>query len=68
MVERVRRGRILEVQGKYDEAIKAFDKAIEINPQDAGPWFDKGVTLQKLGHNTEADAAFVRVKELRGKS
>ncbi len=30
------KGYALDVQGRYDEAIQAYDKAIELNPQLAG--------------------------------
>jgi hypothetical protein len=29
--------------GKYKESLQAFDKAIEINPQDAISWNNKGL-------------------------
>lgn len=51
-------------QGNYDEALKAFDKAIEINPLDAKAWYNKGITLKSLGRTTEADAAIAKAKEL----
>ena len=31
--------------GKFDEAIKAFDKAIEINPKNIDAWYNKGLAL-----------------------
>ena len=51
-------------QGKYDEAIQAYDKAIEINPQYADAWNNKGNALNKLGRTTESNAAFTKAKEL----
>jgi tetratricopeptide (TPR) repeat protein len=33
---------------RFDEAIKAYDKAIEINPQNSGAWFNKGYDLDNL--------------------
>jgi Flp pilus assembly protein TadD len=38
------RGRL----NKYDEAITAYDKAIEINPNDSDAWYNKGVALDNL--------------------
>jgi tetratricopeptide (TPR) repeat protein len=32
---------------RYDEAIEAFEKAIEINPRDADAWYNKGIILAK---------------------
>jgi tetratricopeptide (TPR) repeat protein len=31
------KGTILGFQGRYDEAIKAFDEAIRLDPKDAAP-------------------------------
>jgi Flp pilus assembly protein TadD len=39
----------LFMQSKNGEAIQAFDKAIEINPQLAEAWNDKGMALMNLG-------------------
>ncbi len=50
--------------GQYDEAIKFFDKAIEIKPQYAEAWVEKNIILKALGRTAEAEAAFVRAKEL----
>jgi Flp pilus assembly protein TadD len=51
-------------QGKYDEAIQAYNKAIEIDPQDAYAWNNKGVALKSLGHTTESNEAFAKAKDL----
>jgi len=37
---------------------------IEINPQYANAWFNKGVTLQRVGRTTDAEAAFAKAKKL----
>ncbi len=42
------KGRYLAKQGKYEEALQAFSKAIEINPQYADAYLNKGVTLTLL--------------------
>ena len=44
----------LKKLGKYDEAIKCYDEAIRINPDDADIWKSKGITLKKLGKYDEA--------------
>jgi tetratricopeptide (TPR) repeat protein len=36
------KGTALEKLGKSDEAIQAFNKAIEVNPQDSYAWKQKG--------------------------
>lgn len=38
----------LFTMSKYEEAIQAYDKAIEINPQDAVPWYNKGIVLYNM--------------------
>jgi tetratricopeptide (TPR) repeat protein len=50
--------------GKLDEALQAFEKAIELNPKLAMAWYNKGNTLKLLGRITEADADFAKAKEL----
>ncbi len=52
------KGIALYGQGKYDEAIQAFDEAIEINPQNADTWNNKGTALANLGKYDEAIQAF----------
>ncbi len=47
---------------KYDEAIKAYDKAIEVNPLDSRAWYYKGVALSELGKLDEAQKDFAKVK------
>jgi len=54
----VNKGFALIRQSKYDEAIKAFDKAIELNPQYADPLSNKGVALYDQGKCDEAIKAF----------
>lgn len=38
----------------YEDALRAFDGAIEIDPSDATAWLGKGVALQNLGKYEEA--------------
>jgi tetratricopeptide (TPR) repeat protein len=58
------KGRILLSQGKYDEAVQAYEKALEINPYNADAWTSKGSVLKLLGRTKEANEAFSRAKEL----
>lgn len=51
-------------QGKYEEAIKAYDAAIKLNPNYADAWSNKGITLGELGKTKEASTAFAKTKEL----
>ncbi len=48
----------LDGQGKYDEAIQAYDAAIRLDPNAAPVWINKGKDLSKLGKYDEAIQAF----------
>ncbi len=54
----------LEHEAKYEEAIQAYNKAIDINPQDDLGWNLKAKLLKKLGRTTEANAVDAKLKEL----
>ena len=58
------KGDALYNQGKYDEAIQAYDRAIEIDPEDAETWGNKGDALYNQGKYDEAILALDRVIEL----
>jgi len=40
--------------GKYEEAIKAYDEALKINPQLVEAWNNKGAALSDIGRNDDA--------------
>ena len=42
----------------------AFDHAIRLNPNYANVYYGKGVMLQRLNRNSEAQAAFAKAKQL----
>ena len=52
------KGKALGMHGKYDEAIRACSKAIEINPKYASAWLFKGWALDNLGKYEEAIQAY----------
>ena len=54
----------LNDQGKHDEAIKTCDEAIRLNPKYANAWNNMGNALKGLGRDKEADASFIKAKEL----
>ena len=58
-------GVALYKQGRYDEAIKAHEEAIRLNPNyvDVWYWYNKSYALKSLGRTAEADASFVKEKE-----
>ncbi len=51
-------------QNKFDEAIKAYDKAIEINPQISETWNNKGIALHELNRSDEAMKAYDKAIEI----
>jgi len=50
--------------GKYDEAVKAYDNAIELDPKQANLWNGKGIVLDNLGKYDEAVKAYDNAIEL----
>jgi tetratricopeptide (TPR) repeat protein len=60
----INKGIILGSQSKLNEAIKAFNEAIKIDPKLAIAWYSKGNALMLLGRTSEANAAFAKAKEL----
>ena len=45
-------------QEQYEDAVDSLEKALEIDPQSAIVWHNKGVALKHLGRDTEARLAF----------
>ena len=60
----VKVGNIHDSQGRYEEAIESYDKALQIDPDDADVWFDKGETLKKMGKLAEAEKCFEMATKL----
>ena len=48
------KGLALYSQGKYDEAVKAYEEAIWLNPKEADAWIGKGSALGKQDKNDKA--------------
>jgi predicted TPR repeat methyltransferase len=48
----------------YDEALTAYDKAIEINPQDSNPWVGKAGVFLTIGKKDEGIRALNKVLEI----
>jgi len=55
------KGTTLLKQGKYNEAIECYDKAIEIDPYHKEAWNGKGGALLALGKYNEAIECFDKV-------
>jgi|GEM_PF-2049966 len=62
------KAKISHNQGKVNDALALFDKAIEINPDFVAAWDGKGNILNELGKYDEAIKAFERATELDPKS
>jgi len=60
-----KRANDLYYKGKYEEALAAYEKAIELKPDYAEAWDNKGVTLGKLGRNEKALEAHEKAIELK---
>jgi len=48
-------------QGKFQEALQAFDRVLEIEPGHAGAWNGRGICLKELGRYEEAIQCFNKV-------
>jgi tetratricopeptide (TPR) repeat protein len=54
----INKGHDLYMQGKYDEAIKAYDEAIKLDPKYDAAWNNKGIALSLQGKYDEAIKAY----------
>jgi tetratricopeptide (TPR) repeat protein len=62
----VSRGRDFYLNEKYELALQAYNKAVEIDPANASAWFHKGLTLGfKLKKYDEAISAYQKAIELK---
>ena len=52
------KGAALVVLGRYEEALKAIDEALKINPNNEIAWVNKGNALSRMGDYKEALKAF----------
>lgn len=59
------KGDALLARGKYKDAVKAYDKAIAINPQLSDVWYNKSNALRLLGRTREAYEALIKANELK---
>jgi tetratricopeptide (TPR) repeat protein len=50
--------------GRIEEALSAFTKEVEIEPQSTQGWVNRGVVLEQLGRFDEALASFNRATEI----
>jgi tetratricopeptide (TPR) repeat protein len=57
-------GTTLLHQGRREEALKVFDKAVQLKPDEADPWRDFGNALVEAGRPAEALLSFQHVLKL----
>ena len=57
-------GLALSNLGRHDEALKAFDRALQLKGDDAQLWWQRGSALIAAGRSVEALAAFERTLKL----
>ncbi|MEZ2246631.1 MAG: tetratricopeptide repeat protein [Microcoleus sp.] len=57
-------GNSLQESGNFEEAVIAYKKAVELNPNFSWSYHGLGDVLQKLGHRDEAVAAYRKAIEL----
>jgi tetratricopeptide (TPR) repeat protein len=60
-----KKGNALYYETSYQEALAAYDKAIELKPDYPEAWFNKGNTLAELKRPEEALAAYDKAIELK---
>ncbi len=58
-------GRLLQRQGRHEDALKAFDKAVQLRPGDADLWKDLGGALAELRRTDEALLTFQHALKLK---
>ncbi|MBI3375957.1 MAG: tetratricopeptide repeat protein [Betaproteobacteria bacterium] len=58
-------GTVLAGQGRLDEAVAAFQRALELLPPDAGTHHELGNALQALGRLPESEASYRHAIELK---
>jgi len=61
----INHGSVLSLKGKFDLALKSFEKAIELKPDSFEAWSNKGSTLNNLGRYDEALEAVEKAIELK---
>lgn len=63
-----RKGSAASEYDRYEEALAAFEQAIQHDPNNADAFFGKGVALKLLGRSQEAEHAYKQAERLRRRS
>jgi tetratricopeptide (TPR) repeat protein len=61
-------GRIYVDQNRIQDALPLLERAARLNPDEAAVQYQLGRALQKAGRQSEAKAAYARVRELKSRS
>jgi len=62
------RGRILTQQKRYDEAVAAFRRAIELEPAEPDAHYRLGRVYQVIGKTPESQKEFAKVRQIHDTS
>lgn len=60
-----KRGNILSVLGRYEEALVSYDKALEINERDYEVYFNRGYILLRLRREKDALESYKKVLKIK---
>jgi tetratricopeptide (TPR) repeat protein len=61
----LKQGNALFFEGRYDDAVAAYDRAIQLHPELYEAWFSKASTLMLLQQYEEATVAYTTATQLR---
>jgi len=50
--------------GNYKEAIRSYDKALELNPDDAQTIYEKAISLNNLGKHKNAEKLVSKARDM----
>ena len=59
----IAKGNAFKEEGRYEEALAAYEQATEIDPDNAAAWYQKGCTLDEMGDYGGAVRAYSRSLE-----
>lgn len=58
-------GNVFIINQQYEEAIAAYDKALQIKPDLHEAWYNRGIVLRQLGRYEEAMDSFDKALQLK---
>ena len=64
-VEFINNGKRFETIGNFEEALKCYDQAIQVNPKNIDAWVNKRNALDELGEHEKANECKNKIYELR---